>query len=122
MMGTVRRCFMRLAGLSAKTPIWITESGFDTRPGTSSGRRQRRALSRIVGTIHGASRTFGVTDYRWFNLRDNISTTTAFGETSGLLTDRYRRKPSFGAYRALIARYGIGLPGPDQDSAPVQTH
>jgi hypothetical protein len=31
---------------------------------------------------------------------------------------RYRRKPSFGAYRALIARYGIGLPGADRDSAP----
>ena len=28
------------------------------------------------------------------------------GERSGLLTASYHRKPAFGAYRALIARYG----------------
>jgi hypothetical protein len=32
---------------------------------------------------------------RWFNLRDNLSSTSAFGETSGLLTSAYARKPAF---------------------------
>jgi hypothetical protein len=59
--------------------------------------------------VHAAVKYAGsyhVTDYRWFNLRDNISTTQAFAETSGLLTDRYRRKPAFFAYRGLIRRFG----------------
>ena len=87
-------------------PIWITESGYDTTPGKVTPAQQRRALVQIVDTVHGAARTYGVTDYRWFNLRDNLSSTSAFGETSGLLTDCYRRKPAFSAYRRLIARFG----------------
>jgi len=31
---------------------------------------------------------------------------SAFGETTGLLTDSYRRKPAFSAYRRLIAQFG----------------
>ncbi|MGO9886193.1 MAG: hypothetical protein ACLPV4_24635 [Solirubrobacteraceae bacterium] len=106
MMARVRRAFMPLAGLGSRTPIWITESGYDTTPGEVSDARQRAALTQIVDTVRSAAKTFNVSDYRWFNLRDNISTTTAFGETSGLLTDDYERKPSFYAYRRLIARFG----------------
>jgi hypothetical protein len=65
-------------------------------------------LVQIVDTIRSAAKTFGVTDYRWFNLRDNLSSTPAFGETSGLLTDTYERKPAFLAYRRLIQRFGAG--------------
>jgi hypothetical protein len=107
MMGTVRRCFMPLGALGARVPIWITENGYDTTPGTVTAERQRTALRQILTTIIGAARTFNVTDYRWFNLRDNLSTTPAFGETTGLLTDAYRRKPAFSAYRRLIARFGV---------------
>ncbi len=110
MMGTMRRCFMPLGGLTARVPIWITESGYDTSPGQITATRQRSALRQIVGTIRDAAQTFGVTDYRWFNLRDNVSTTPAFAETTGLLTDRYRRKPAFFAYRSLMRRFGA--PGP----------
>ncbi len=106
MMARVRRAFMPLAGLGSRTPIWITESGYDTTPGEVSDARQRAALTQIVDTVRSAAKTFNVSDYRWFNLRDNLSTTTAFGETSGLLTDDYARKPSFYAYRRLIARFG----------------
>jgi hypothetical protein len=106
MLGTVRRCLMPRGGLGPDVPIWVTESGYDTTPGVVDGARQRRALEQIVGTIRRAARTFGVTDYRWFNLRDNDSSTTAFAETSGLLTDTYARKPAFAAYRRLIERYG----------------
>ncbi len=108
MMATMRRCFMRLGGLGARVPIWITESGYDTTPGKITPARQRTALVQIVDTVKHAAATYGVTDYRWFNLRDNLSSTPAFGETSGLLTDTYRRKPAFSAYRGLIARFGAG--------------
>jgi hypothetical protein len=106
MMARVRRAFMPLAGLGSHTPIWITESGYDTTPGKVTGGQQRVALMQIVDTVRSAAKTFNVSDYRWFNLRDNRSSTTAFGETSGLLTDTYQRKPSFIAYRHLIARWG----------------
>ncbi len=106
MMGTMRRCYLPLGDLGAQVPLWITESGYDTTPGKVTQARQRTALQQIVNTIHSAARTFGVTDYRWFNLRDNLSTTPAFGETAGLLTDSYARKSAFAAYESLIQRFG----------------
>jgi hypothetical protein len=108
MMATMRRCFMGLGGLGPRVPIWITESGYDTTPGKITLAQQSGALVQIVDTVSSAARTYGVTDYRWFNLRDNLSSTPAFAETSGLLTDTYHRKPSFSAYRHLIARFGAG--------------
>jgi hypothetical protein len=106
MMAAMRRCFMRLGGLGTRVPLWITESGYDTTPRGVSPARQRSALVAIVRAVRGAARTYGVTDFRWFNLRDNLSSTSAFGETSGLLTSAYARKPAFSAYRSLIARFG----------------
>ena len=106
MMATMRRCFMRLGGLGSRVPLWITESGYDTTPGVVSPARQRSALVEIVRAVRGAARSYGVTDFRWFNLRDNLSSTSAFGETSGLLTSWYARRPAFSAYRSLIAQFG----------------
>ena len=106
MLATMRRCFMPLGGLGASVPLWITESGYDTTPGAVSPVAQRRALVQIVDAVRGAARTYGVTDYRWFNLRDSISTATGFAETTGLLTDDYTPKPAFAAYRRLIGRFG----------------
>ena len=110
MLATVRRCLMPLGGLGAGTPIWITETGYDTTPGRVTFAAQRTALEQIVGTVHRAAGTYGVTDLRWFNLRDNLSSETGFGEESGLLTSAYRRKPAFAAYRALIVRFGVDTP------------
>lgn len=110
MMARVRRGFMPLAGLGSSVPIWITENGYDTTPGTVTYSQQRTALTQMVNTVRRAAKTFNVTDYRWFNLRDNLTTTKAFAETSGLLTDAYARKPSFAAYRALIHRFGASRP------------
>ena len=101
MLGTVRRCFMRLAGLGTQVPIWITENDYPSAPATLG--RQAAALRRIVSTIHGAARTFGVTDYRWFNLRDDRPRDPA---GSGLLTVSYARKPAFAVLRSLVVRYG----------------
>ena len=106
MLATMRRCFMSLGRLGASVPLWITESGYDATPGAVSPTQQRDALVQIVDAIRGAARTYGVTDYRWFNLRDSISAAMGFAQTTGLLTDDYARKPAFGAYRGLIARFG----------------
>ena len=106
MMATMRRCFLPLGGLRPRVPLWITEDGYDSTPGVISPERQAQALRQLVQTIHGAARTYGVTDYRWFNLRDNLSSSQNLFLTTGLLTSSYRQKPSFDVYRALVRRFG----------------
>ena len=68
--------------------------------------QQAAALRTIVGAVQAAAGTYGVTDYRWFNLRDNRSAATGLFQQVGLLRDTYARKPAFGAYRDLIRRLG----------------
>ena len=52
-----------------------------------------------------------MTDYRWFNLRDSVtsrpptSVSSTFA-TVGLLRADYTRKPAFAVYRRLIATIG----------------
>lgn len=118
-LGVVRDCLAPMAGIAASTPIWITENGVPT--GVLSDAQQAAALRQLVQAAHDYSGTFNVTDYRWFNLRDSVSsgTQTSGGSTfafDGLLRSDYGRKPSFAAYRALIARLG------ERTSAPARHH
>jgi hypothetical protein len=117
-LGVVRDCLAPIAGIGAGTPIWITENGVPT--GALSDAQQAAALTALVRAAHDYSGTFNVTDYRWFNLRDAESSgaQTLVGATfasDGLLSDDYARKPSFGAYRSLIASLGSA-------TAPVKHH
>jgi len=100
--GVLRSCLMRRAQIGARVPIWITENGVPTAA-PSSGAAQAAALRELVRAASDYSGTFDITDYRWFNLRD--SGPGLFG-TDGLLRADYSAKPSFGAYRRLIARLG----------------
>ncbi|HWE33443.1 MAG TPA: hypothetical protein VG410_08165 [Solirubrobacteraceae bacterium] len=105
-LGTVRDCYLRIARIAAATPIWITENGVPT--GTLSGAAQAAALTQLVDAAHAYSKTFNVTDYRWFNLRD--STAQPLGgatfSSDGLLRADYTHKPAFSAYRELIEKFG----------------
>lgn len=105
----LRTCWMPLAGLGRGTSIWITENGYPTTPGTHSEEEQLGALDATVHALAAVSGTYGVTDYRYFNLRDNDSAGTGMFDTDGLLRDDYSRKPSYFAYRTLINRYGTSL-------------
>jgi hypothetical protein len=107
--GVLRGCFAPMAGIRARTPIWITENGVPT--GALSDAQQAAALHELVTAVHDYSGTFGITDYRWFNLRDSVSSgpATLVGVTfssDGLLRDDYSAKPSFTDYRDLIAKLG----------------
>lgn len=107
--GVLRNCFMPMAALTRRTPIWITETGIST--GTNSEPAQAEALTQIVTAAREYARTFNITDLRWFNLRDATSSgpQTLVGPTFaafGLLRDDYSRKPSFAAYRGLVAEWG----------------
>jgi hypothetical protein len=108
-LGSLRDCFMPLAGIGTSTPIWITENGVPT--GLLSDSQQAAALRELVLAAHDYSGTFGVTDYRWFNLRDSVAggLSPLVGLTfssDGLLRSDYTPKQSFSTYRSLIAAIG----------------
>jgi hypothetical protein len=111
--GVVRDCLAPKAGIGATTPIWITENGVPT--GANTEAQQAAALRELVQATSDYSKTFNITDYRWFNLRDTStgSPSNLIGPTfssDGLLRSDYTRKPSFGAYRSLIAGLGARTP------------
>ncbi len=107
-LATVRDCYLPSARIGSNTPIWITENGVPT--GKLSNAAQAAALTQMVAAAHAYAKTFNVTDYRWFNLRDSTPQPLAGGPFSsdGLLRADYSRKPSFAAYRGLVARFGTG--------------
>jgi hypothetical protein len=114
--GVVRDCLAPMAGIGRRVPIWVTENGVPS--GTTWDADQALALKDLVRAVHDYSRTFNITDYRWFNLRDSNSSSPATSgptfSTDGLLRSNYTRKPSFAVYRSLIATYGTRSPGRDK--------
>jgi hypothetical protein len=104
--GTLRRCLMPRAGLGRRTQIWMTENGVPT--GTLTDKQQAAALTELVRAARDYGQTFGLTDYRWFNLRDSVASANGapLFATDGLLRSDYRRKPAFAAYRRLVGRFG----------------
>ncbi len=113
--GVVRDCLAPMAGIGRVVPIWITENGVPT--GLATEAQQAAALSELVRAASDYARTFGITDYRWFNLRDSTTGSPAglvgpTFSTDGLLRSDYSRKPSFGTYRALISMLGSKVPRP----------
>jgi len=78
-----------------------------TPPTSDTPRHSRRRTSRARWTIvYRYSSTFGVTDYRYFNLRDNVPDGTDLFDDVGLLRSDYTQKPAFSTYRNAIATYG----------------
>jgi hypothetical protein len=110
--GFLRRLMPR-ARLAPRVPIWITENGVPT--GRLSDRQQASALSQLVRAAASSSRGLGITDYRWFNLRDSIAPLAAgtpdpLFAFDGLLRSDYTEKPAFGALRSLMVRFGVRQP------------
>ncbi len=104
------RCLMAIAGLGPAKPIYVEENGYPTGPGRSDA-TQVAYLQTMVSTVDRYRGTYGVSDYRWFDLRDADSSSSALGQHYGLLFDDYSPKPAFAAYRALVAMLaGAPLP------------
>ena len=103
---TMRRCYLPMGGVPASVPLWVTENGYPTHAGRASEDEQRQALLDMVGAARDVGRSYNVTDYRWFNLRDNDSSGAGMFDTDGLLRDDYSRKPSYDTFRSLLRRYG----------------
>ncbi len=101
----VRDCYMPKAGLGSETELWVSENGYPTNLGRSE-ESQRRDLQSSVEAVAQLSGALGVTDYRWFNLRDNNSGGADLFSAVGLLRDDYSRKPAFASYRRAIRLHG----------------
>lgn len=105
----LRTCLFPRAHIGARTRIWVTENGYAARRGEDPA-RQRDALVSTVDALARVSGTLGITDYRYFNLRDNASGGSDLFDAVGLLYDDYAPKPAYAAYRDLIARHGRDVP------------
>ena len=107
----LRDCYMPQAGFGRKVALWVTENGYATNLGRTEP-DQDAALEATLDAVYRYSGTLVVTDYRWFNLRDNDSVGTDLFAAVGLLRDDYSRKPAFGTYRSYIDRIGTDRPKP----------
>jgi hypothetical protein len=107
----LRDCYMPQAGLGRDVDLWVTENGYATNLARTEP-DQDLALRSTIDAIHRDSGALGVTDYRWFNLRDNDSAGTDLFDAVGLLRDDYSEKPAFATYRSEIERLGTDRPEP----------
>jgi hypothetical protein len=105
----VRDCYMPKAGLGDDYEVWVSENGYATNLGHSED-RQAAELADTLEAIHAYSGTLGVTDYRYFNLRDNRADGADLFDNVGLLRADYSPKPAFDLFRDLVARFGTRSP------------
>ena len=101
-LGALRQRYMPLAGLPARIPLQVSENGYPTGPGRTEA-MQVTAMRAAIAAVDSARRTYNVTDYRWFDLRDADSASGSFESRYGLLNDDYSPKAAFAAYRDLVA-------------------
>ncbi len=102
---SLRDTYLPLAGIPFRVPLHVSESGYPTGPGRTPA-MQVQAMRAAVDAVVAGRAAFNVTDYRWFDLRDALSSSTDFQSQYGLMTDAYGPKPAFFAYQQLVARYG----------------
>jgi len=105
-LATMRTCYLPLGGIPRSVPLWVTENGYGSNAPAHSDAQQVRALRSMVGATRRYAGSYHVTDYRWFNLRDNASNGSGMFDQDGLLRDNYTRKPSYGALRTFIKHHG----------------
>ena len=101
----IRRCYMPRAALGDDVDLWVSENGYATNLGRSEP-SQAEHLDSTARAVHRWSGTLGLTDYRWFNLRDNDSDGEDLFAAVGLLRDDYSPKPSYAGFTGLVAQLG----------------
>jgi hypothetical protein len=112
----MRSCYLPKAKLGREVDLWVTENGYATNAGRTEA-AQVTSLTDTLRDLHRWSGELGVTDHRWFNLRDNDSDGADLFAAVGLLRDDYSRKPAFPVYRDLVRELGA-RPGAEQRPAP----
>ena len=97
----VRSCYMPMAQLGESVALWVTENGYATNLGRDEA-SQAESLRSTLHDVHAWSGELGVSDYRYFNLRDNDSDGTDLFSAVGLLRDDHTRKPAFAVMREAL--------------------
>ena len=105
----LRRCYMPKAALGDEVDVWVSENGYATNLGRNE-QQQADSLDSTVRALHQWSGELGISDYRWFNLRDNNSSGTDLFAAVGLLRDDYSPKPAYPLFRALVDQLGTRAP------------
>jgi hypothetical protein len=105
-MSVLRECYLPLAGIPPSVPIHVEENGYPTLEPARSYDQQAAAMDEMVHAVDEFRGNYNVTDYRWFDLRDHLSSSANFQHQYGLLRDDYTPKPAFSLYRNLIADLG----------------
>jgi len=101
----LRSCYLPKAGLGPEVDLWVSENGYATNLGRSEA-SQAADLASTLTALEDYSGTLGISDYRYFNLRDNNSAGTDLFDAVGLLRDDYAEKPAFDVLRGAIAEAG----------------
>jgi len=101
----LRSCYMPKAGLGPEVDLWVSENGYATNLGRTEA-SQAASLSSTLESVHAYSGTLGVTDFRYFNLRDNNTLGTDLFDAVGVLRDDYSPKPAFDVLSGAIAGFG----------------
>jgi hypothetical protein len=101
----IRDCYMPKAGIGDEVDLWVSENGYPTNLGRTEA-SQDESLRASIESVHAYSGTLGVTDYRWFNLRDNRTGGPDLFDSVGLLRDDYSEKPAYATFRELVSRVG----------------
>jgi hypothetical protein len=110
-MSSLRECWLPRLEIPDSVPIHVEENGWPTGPGRGE-EHQVEALRLMVGAVDEFRGTYGVSDYRWFDLRDHNTSSSNFQHHYGLLRDDYSPKPAFDAYRDLIRALARPAPPP----------
>jgi hypothetical protein len=110
-MTLLRHCYMPKAKLGFEVDAWISENGYATNLGRSE-ESQVTDLQSTLDAVHKWSGELGISDYRYFNLRDNDSDGADLFSAVGLLRDDYSPKPAFTTYGGVIAEKGAAPPPP----------
>jgi hypothetical protein len=104
---TLRDCYLPMAGIGRSATLHVAENGFPTGPGRGD-EMQSAVLESMVRAVDAVRGTYGVSDYRWFDLRDSSTADTSLESHYGITRDDYSPKPAYGTYRSLIAELGAG--------------
>jgi cellulase (glycosyl hydrolase family 5) len=88
------------------TPIWITEYGFQTKPGQPKGVTPSQQAAYLKQSLAIVRKYAFVQMFIWFIFRDQ----TVSPWHSGLLNENATRKPSYGAFVAAARPFDVRNP------------